>query len=372
MNDYSSVDFVEDINYRMYRAFRKAARHKRNTYDESQFEMRIHESINLLVRDVLRGEFHPHPGISFVITDPVIREIFAAPFMDRVIHHFLCDITEPFWENRLINDSYSCRKGKGTMYGIFRLARHMRQVSQNYQIPTTVAKFDIKSYFMSLPRAGLYESVMKGLNLQFPNGGPLYDICKYLWHEVIFDDPTRGVILRGSKEKRSLLPRSKSLFYQPAGRGIVIGNVTSQHISNIYLDPFDRFMMHTLGYMHYGRYVDDFFIVIPTAKLDKLLKDIAMVDSKLASLSLTRHPNKVYIQDINHGVEFLGVKVFPRRILPGTRIVHNYEESLLKYEMGISADRISIESYEGLMQHYNYRTIQQKIIRRVRDMVRGV
>ena len=80
---------------------------------------------------------------------------------------------------------------------------------------------------MSLNHQKLYERISWGLDRQFPEGGELYRTLKYLWHEIIFDQPTIGVKIRGKKSNWNNLPADKSLFYQPEGRGIVIGNLTS-------------------------------------------------------------------------------------------------------------------------------------------------
>lgn len=359
----SDDGFSREVSQRLYKAFREAARKKRGTTDENLFEMRLHENLALLHREIMRGEYHPSPGIAFISEDPVVREIFAAPFRDRVIHHFLFDIVNEWWDKRLNYDAYSCRKGKGTMFGIFRLEQNIRKVSRNFTRPVMVAKFDIKSYFMSLPRKGLYERVMWGMDRQFPNGGPLYDLAKYLWYEIIFDDPTIGVRKRGGPEKWALLPDGKSLFDQAPGKGIVIGNLSSQLLSNMYLDPFDRFVTQSLGYKYYGRYVDDFYIVIPMEEKDKLLADVKMIELKLQELGLVLHPKKRYFQEASKGVEFLGMVVYPGHIVPGHRIVHNFYESLVGFEMG-RKDETSIVSYMGLLKHYNSKTAQARIFHR--------
>lgn len=352
-------EFANEVHERLYTAFVEAARNKRGTKDECNFEMNLFENLTLLYDDIMMCRYKPSPGIAFVVEDPVVREIFAAPFRDRVVHHFLFDLVAPWWEKRLCYDAYSCRKGKGTMFGVFRLRDKIRKVSQNYTIPTYVAKFDIQGYFMSLPRRGLYDRVKWGLDRQFPNGGPMYDILKYLWWQVIFDEPIKGVRKRGCKEKWDKLPPSKSLFNQPPGRGIVIGNLSSQLLSNIYLDPFDRFVQQDLGYKAYGRYVDDFYIVVTEKDLPRLKADVKIIELKLAQIGLTLHPRKRSIQEINKGTAFLGTVVYPGRIVPGRRIRHNLLKALFEFEMGLT-DETPIISYMGLMKHYNSKTVIAK------------
>ncbi|MBQ6320711.1 RNA-directed DNA polymerase [Candidatus Saccharibacteria bacterium] len=346
------------------RAFYLARKAKRSTYDEQLFEARLTENLLSLRDDILNRNYHPGHGIAFIVHEPVIREIFAAPFRDRVIHHLLYNGVADWWDRRLIYDCYSCRVGKGTLFGIKRLAHHIKSASNGYTEPTWTIKLDISGYFMSLPRKGLYERVSWGLDRQFPNGGPIYDIYKYVWHEIIFDEPTQGVRRRGQMSSWNKLPASKSLFCQPPGKGIVIGNLSSQLLSNIYLDLLDRFIVYDLGYKHYGRYVDDFYLIVKESELEKAKQDIKLIEAFLLDIGLTLHPKKIHIQPIEHGTAFLGAVVYPGRIVPAPRIIKNYTKALKKYQNCRVGDDVII-SYMGMMKHINgYRT-QQRIFENV-------
>ena len=297
--DFANPNYV-DMEFEFYYCYLKARRHKRGTTDEMKFE--IHEMKNLvdLITSITLRKYRPGRSIAFIIFDPVIREIFAAPFRDRIVHHFLYECCAPWWDKRFIMDSYSCRKGKGTLFGIMRLYEHMRVVTNDFTREGYVIKMDIEGYFMALARKKLYERVMWGLGRQFPNKGLRYDLLRYLWYEVIFDDPVDGVRVRGHKRSWAKLPDRKSLLKQPPGRGIVIGNLTSQLLSNIYLDQLDRYIKIGLGYKHYGRYVDDFYIVVRKDELSRATKDIVAIREFLKTLGLKLHRHKLYIQPIRH------------------------------------------------------------------------
>jgi len=346
------------------RAFYLARKAKRSTYDEQLFETRLTENLLALRDDILNRTYHPGHGIAFIVHDPVMREIFAAPFRDRVVHHFLYNGVADWWDRRLIYDCYSCRVGKGTLFGIQRLAHHIKSASKSYSIPTWTIKLDVQGYFMSLPRQGLFDRVVWGLDRQFPKGGPIYDIYKYAWREVIFDEPVKGVHRRGDLSEWNNLPKSKSLFCQPPGRGIVIGNLSSQLLSNIYLDLLDRFVTYDLGYKHYGRYVDDFFIVVTEERLEKAKADIKLIEAFLIDIGLNLHPKKIHVQPIEHGTAFLGAVVYPGRIVPGKRIIRNYKRALEEYEMGLKDEEVVV-SYMGMMKHINGQRTQKRIWGRV-------
>lgn len=352
--------FSEWLLKELYLSYRRARKGKRRTEDEHVFEMNETENLVNLRDAIMTRMYEPSRGIAFITFKPVIREIFAAPFRDRVVHHFLFNQVYDWWDARLHYDSYSCRKGKGTKFGIDRLRKHIRQVSQNYTREAYVVKLDIQGYFMSLPRRKLYERALWGLKRQFPDGGEVYEICKFLWYKIIMDDPIRGVKRRGALSDWSRLPRSKSLFCQPPGQGIVIGNLSSQLLSNIYLDQLDRFVAHKLGYKHYGRYVDDFFMVVTAEELPQAKKDIRAIETFLMSIGLTLHPKKRYIQEVHKGVEFLGAVIYPRCMIPGRRLKRNFRQAAYDY-MYHDHEEARVQSYLGHLKYFNARKLEAEL-----------
>lgn len=335
---------------------------KRKTKNEHILEMNEIENIIVLRDAIITRRYKPSRGIAFIIHDPVIREIFAAPFVDRIVHHFLFKHAVAWWEPRLWRGAYSCRKGKGTLAGVIDLQKNMRRVSQDGRIPTIVVKRDIQGYFMSLERRKLYDRICWGLKRQFPDGGELYGTVKFLWRQVIFDEPVKGVKKRGKLKEWRELPVSKSLFYQPEGLGIVIGNLTSQLLSNIFLDMLDRFIVYELGYKNYGRYVDDFYIVVRRDGLPKLIKeDLVRIEDFLTELGLTLHPKKQYNIPICNGVDFLGAKVHYDHIVPGERMIHNLADKVYKFATTGEGKIEGFGSYDGLMAYYDGEKITRKI-----------
>ena len=348
----SRGDFEEFLLEALWVAYFDARKGKRHTEDEQRFELNEAENLIELRDSIISREYETDVGIAFVTVNPVAREIFAAPFRDRVVHHFLFNVCNSWWDKRLIYDSYSCRRGKGTHFGIKRMHHHMQAVSDNFTKEAWIIKLDIQAFFMSLDRKMVLSRILWGLDRQFEgNYGELYATCRFLWQKIILDDPVEGVRRRGRPSDWEVLPKSKSLFYQPKGVGIVIGNLTSQLASNIYLDILDRYVKNTLGYKHYGRYVDDFYLVVTPEEFSKAKKDIEAIAGFLEGMGLTLHPDKRYIQRARHGVNYLGARIYPHHIIPGYRVQKNYRETAYKFASGHGTME-SLISYMGMMKNY--------------------
>lgn len=368
MHDYSIRNeglFVNDkrewLLSELYKAYLEARKHKRATSDEHIFEVNAMENLMILRDDILARRYKPSRGVAFIIYDPVMREIFAAPFRDRVVHHFLYNCVYEWWDRRFIYDSYSCRVNKGTLLGAKRLQHFVQKVSRMGTRETYVIKMDLQGYFMSLPRKAVFKRVCWGLDQQFKDGNLyLKDLLRYLWGEIIFDDPIKGVKIRGSMVDWKDLPHNKSLFYQPPGRGVVIGNLSSQLISNIYLDLLDRYVKRVLHYRYYGRYVDDFFIVVTKEELPKALEDVKKIKEFLYSIDLVLHPKKQYIQNVKRGVEFLGMVIYPTHIVAGKRFKANFYKAMRNFQMGL-VDEESIISYLGYLKNIDGKKLSQKM-----------
>ncbi|MBR0479953.1 hypothetical protein IJJ49_01635 [Candidatus Saccharibacteria bacterium] len=347
--------FDNRLLFALYVAYLEARKGgKRGTKDEHAFELNADENLIMLRDDILDKSYRPSRSTAHIIHNPVIREIFAATFRDRIVHHLIFDTVYPWWDRRFIYDSYSCRIGKGTLKGIQRLDYHIRSVSENYKRKAYVMKMDIQGYFMSLPRVELYERAIWGLDQQFAGrkDSKEYEITKFLWFHTIMDNPTHGARKRGDLRGWKDLPDSKSLFKQPPGRGIVIGNLTSQLLSNIYLDMLDRFIVYDLGYKHYGRYVDDFYIVVSEDELPQLKKDVKAIEAFLATKKLILHPNKRSLRESVQGIPFLGAVVYNNHIVMGERLKRNIRVAAREVYMGIR-DQDTVVSYLGHTKYMN-------------------
>lgn len=131
----------------LHTAYLDAKRQKGNKRYVQSYEKSLEVNLQVLGRELWSRTYKPRPSTCFIITDPKIREVFAADFRDRIVHHLYYNYTHELFERTFIQDSYSCIPGRGTLYGVERLEKHIRQESQNYQKPCYVLKMDIKGYF---------------------------------------------------------------------------------------------------------------------------------------------------------------------------------------------------------------------------------
>ncbi len=344
------LEFFDYLCLLLHKAYAEAKRHKLNTMDLNKFDVNAEENLYRLALAIQTRQYKPQRGIAFVHKNTVYREIVAAPMRDRIVHHAIYDLTADWWDARLSPFSFSCRKGKGTLYGIMTVQRHLKKATHGGRRKAIVFKGDLSGYFMSLPRAALYERAKWGADRQFKDNKIMREFLNYLWYETISDDPMDGITYRGKRSDWNLLPESKIMCKQPPGVGIVIGNLTSQELSNIYLDLLDRFITIELGYKFYGRYVDDFVIIVPETQKANLKRDIERIKNFIKSLGLTLHPKKSQLLPAVFGVPFTGARIYEDHIIPSVRLYKN----LKKITDQIEHNRISLSSIESYLGHFSH------------------
>jgi hypothetical protein len=146
------------------------------------------------------------------------------------------------------------------------------------------------------------------------------NLIKFLVDVILLRDPTHNVLMVGVKDNWIGLPPSKSLFNSGYGIGLPIGDLTSQLFSNIYLNELDQYCKRDLKCRHYGRYVDDFYIIDRNA--NKLKKLIPIIRRFLKSrLQVTLHPKKISLTCADKGSAFMGGYIQPYRMMPGKRLI---------------------------------------------------
>ena len=351
----SSQKLLEDL----FRAYKDARRHKRSRDYQQQFELNAESSLIRLRNTILSRRYKPGISTCFVIRDPKVREVFAASFRDRVVHHLLYNYIAPFIIPNFIQDSYSCIPGRGTHYGISRLRENIVDVSHNYSRPCYVLKMDIKGYFMHINRSRLLRFCREDI---VPFREHLdYTLVDYLLEAIVMQDPTRNCRRLGEASDWSDLPPDKSLFNSPPECGLPIGNLTSQLFSNIYLDRLDKFVTCALSVRHYGRYVDDFYIVASSkAELRRLVAPITEFLNAELGLQVSRR--KVQIYSAYRGVEFLGAYLKPFRSYISNQSLSRMWRRIPSLRC-FDANHLShsINSYMGILCHYSSYNIRTDI-----------
>lgn len=348
----------------LYIAYKDARKHKRRKKYQLNFELNLEENLIALRDEIYERKYVPKASTCFIVNSPIKREVFAADFRDRVVHHLFYNYTYSLFERVFINDSYSCRKRKGTHYGFKRLQHHIRRVSSHYSRHCYVLKVDIKGYFMHINRRALLDICIATLNKMAMRESVLvgkkwceiidYDLLYYLLEVIVLNNPLENCIKRGKAEDWVGLPNSKSLFYSAKGCGLPIGNLTSQLFSNVYMNSFDQYVKRTLKMRAYGRYVDDIYIV--SGSKNELREIVAVLDDFLKSkLQLNLNPQKTNICNVKNGVVFLGGYAKPFRNYISNRSFKRMKVNIKRLSSCDSPNLIvaSVNSFAGVLSHYS-------------------
>lgn len=366
------------------RAYKDACKRKRRNTRILEFDIFREEHLDDLCYEILEREYRIQPTTCFLVREPVLREIVAANFRDRIVHHYIYNYLYEHLERYLIFDCYSCRIGKGTLFGVKRLSHHIRAVSDNYQRDCYVLQMDIQGYFMSIRRDillaktyWLLDKVAKTKSKVWGVWGnsPHHEWVRYLLECVIMSNPLEKAEVCGSRDLWLKLPKNKSLYHAAPLCGLPIGNLTSQLFSNLYLNDFDHWVKNVLdGCQYYGRYVDDFYIVSEDKK--RLKEVIPVIYNKLYNdLGLMVHPWKTKIVDASKGVTFLGkhLKPFRTYISKATygrmcRRLENAEKDLGYVSFDVRTDVADqvlarTNSYLGMLRHTTSYKIRSTLFR---------
>lgn len=349
---------LEDI----FKAYLDCRKHKRNTASAIEFEIEFDTNCILLHSELNNRSYQVSESIAFIVNKPRKREIFAANFRDRVLHHLVDLKLRPLLEEEFISRTFNNRKGKGTSKAIDQLNEDIRTLSENYRVDCWVAKMDIKGFFMSINKDLLIERILYFIEKRY-EGDDKGDL-KWLVETILRDNPEKHCILKSPLEEWRDLDPSKSLFHIDDNLGLPIGNLISQLLANFYLNDFDHYVMDTLEYSYYGRYVDDFYIL--SRNKDRLLEDIPRMREKLAEVGLVLHPDKFYFQHYSKGVEFVGAVVKPGRIYIHNRTIHNAKETIREIisnkTPATQRDLARVNSYIGFMVNRNTYAIRRSLL----------
>lgn len=304
-------------------AWKEFKRGKIKKREVQEFDFYLERNIFLISSELKEKTYIPDPYIPFYVCDPKRRHIHKASVRDRIVHQAVYRVIGPIFEREFIHDSYSCRKYKGTHCGVKRLVSFTRKETQNHKDIAYTLKCDVRKFFDSIDHTILQEIVTMKINDE--NVSWLID-----------------VILKS--------------FEKTKGKGLPLGNVTSQMFGNVYMHRFDHFIKHMIKARFYLRYCDDFVIVHRDRKF--LEGSLEKIETFLREkLQLELHPNKIEIRKVSQGIDFLGYVVLPHAIVlrtkTGKRIMRKVNEK-------------NIQSYLGVLSHCHAQNLCKHIIAKAR------
>ncbi len=366
------MESFEQLLYQLHLSYLQARKHKRNTQNQLKFEMYHESHLYDLAKSIHERNYFPKPCIAFIIHKPVMREIFAADFIDRVVHHLIYRCIYPIVDSKLINDTYSCRVGKGTLYGIKRARSFIRSCSEDFTENVFFLKVDIEAYFMNMQHAIIYEKIVALLPSNKEHFlGISRETLLYLLRQTIFNSVTENCRIKGNKTDWNDLPFGKSLFNYPKNIGLPIGNLTSQLFGNVYLNEIDHYIKKTIGVKYYGRYVDD--MIFFHQDIDFLESIIPKLNEMTQKIGLRLHPRKSVLRPIKEGVPFLGHIIKPYRNYISNRTKNNFYKSILEINTKMAVNthftwqqlcdmRAVLNSYLGILKHANSFNLRKAMI----------
>lgn len=350
-------------------AYWDCRKNKAGTANAIAYEMWYEANIFRLRDEINARTYTPQESIAFIVTKPVQREIFAANFRDRIVHHWIAMRIEPMLEQIFIDHSFNCRRGKGTLAGIKYLQDAIRETSENYTRDCWVLKYDLKGFFMSINRELVTDKLCRFIDAEYH--GQDKDTLLFLCRQILLNAPEKNCKIKGLPSDWDGLPKEKSLFTVPDGYGMPIGNLTSQLIANFLLNDTDHYCQEVLG-LNIDRYVDDTAIV-GTDK-ERMLAAMPMIRQYLLeSAGAVVHPHKFYLQHYTKGVKFIGAVVKKDRLYLANRTVGNAYKRLHKFnELAKESPAFAkknaeyfvacMNSYLGLMTHCNAYGIKRDFV----------
>lgn len=260
------------------RAAKRAARGKRQVAGAARYLERLEPNALKLQRSLREGSWRPSRPTTFVITDPKRREISAAPFADRVVHHALIDPLEQRMDQTLCAQTFACRRGKGTHRALNHAQEELRRHSH-------FLKLDIAKCFASIEHQLVLETLQASVDLESRS-------MALVRHLLAGDQGAPGV-------------------------GLPIGNLTSQWFANLVLGRIDRFVLGSIGIGGYVRYMDD-FVLFSDSKEELRSAFERVQDFVRTELRLELKKRATILAPASQGLPYLGWRLYrgTRRLRP--------------------------------------------------------
>ena len=372
-NDNYVRPCTANVEYRIilqtvFDAYEDCLKGKRSSPQALEYMPKAAEDIPLLAWEIYTRTYKPSMSTCFMVTFPKLREVFAAAFRDRIVHHWICLRMLPLFEDRCheIGDvSHACRKGYGTKTAIAQVQEGMIRVSDHLQKEAWIYKGDIVGFFMSIGKSLLWDELETLIKTKYC--GEDMDLLLFLVKATVFYHPEKNCVIQSPMDMWKLIRKDKSLFYIDEDKGEPIGNLTTQLFAGYFLSFLDEFVEDLFRGKNYSytRSVDDFVIICDDRIfLRHAIRQIA--DFTSAQLGIECHKDKIYFQPVSHGVKFLGIYVYAHRKYTINRTIGRFIDKvnlcLSECENGMTEIRAEywcqvFNSYFGfLVQGNEYRT----------------
>ena len=327
MDDYEKIYDFQNL----LKAYKKARQGKQGKREVIDFEMNLSQNLCTLSEELKHKTYRIRGYYCFYVYEPKKRTIHALRYRDRVVQHCLCDeVLEPLFEKRLIYDNAACRKGKGTLFAVNRLSSFLRKFYRSHGNRGYFLKCDVRKFFDSIAHEQLKTILRKTIRDR-----SVYALC-----EMIIDS-----------------------YETSPGRGLPLGNQTSQWFALLYLDGLDRLCKEKLRLKYYTRYMDDIVIVHEDkAFLRKCMQQMYEYAERERGLTFNE---KTQIFPLKNGVEYLGFRfalsdtgAVIRRVKTTSKL--RYKRRLRRYQVQYREGRIeasdvrqSLAGFHGHLKHGN-------------------
>ncbi len=310
------------------------------------------EDLDLLTTELIEGTYKPGTSTCFLVKYPKLREVFAAAFRDRIIHHWICMRLVPHFEAlnaNIGNVTHNCRVGFGTKSAVESVYNAIKEVTFNYGREAYLFRGDLVGFFMSLPQRRMCDQLVEFAQSEYH--GDFKNILIWLIEVVVMHRPELNCVFNSNPKEWAGLAYNKSLFRTGKGRGAPIGNLTTQLFANFYMADFDAYMIDCIEKLKakgvkcaYHRFVDDFVLICDDKRALKWL--IKAAEIKIKAMELVMHKDKRYCQPTSHGTMFVGSYLKNGRIYLSNRTLGRFRDKAVEIARFVQQPAKEITSFD--------------------------
>jgi RNA-directed DNA polymerase len=359
----------------IYNNYISCRKRKRNTVNALKFEENLEQNLQELYYSLNNKTYEPRRSVCFTVLKPKPREIFAADFRDRIVHHIIVGALGNIFEPSFSKDSFACRKGKGTHKAVKHLQRNMRKIlgGNSGKKRAYFLQLDIRNFFMSIDKQVLFSIIENKVNTFSGVDSDFKKDLFWITKKLIFHDPAINFIQKSTKTISELVPNHKSLINVEKGKGLPIGNHTSQFFANVYLNELDQFIKKELNCDYYVRYVDD-FILLSKSK-EQLLNWFWKIKDFVEVRLLLNLKNEINLLPLSNGIDFLGYIIRSWSIYVRKRVLTNFKQKIKEYNELVKSNELddfdkkqflaTKASYFGHFKHANCFRIKKEFLKLV-------